>query len=551
MKKHTERLITLALISWLLIGCGDDGGSGGGAAAKKPDPKKTAAEFITRVESQHDVKTGAGAWAAAAALRTQASAWREDGKSQAANELLNRAARLKVDTLALDPNFEPARTARGERRYADELLPLIEADWLEDVDRSDAEEAHKRIVRATKDSHGWATEDRFRQMDALLVKLKPKIDARKELEASPFYKAAQDVKESTLADLDKRFGDWDKWSGAEMKIQKPFVFFIQKDSSWDPVSVASSRARELFALQDIIMAEFKDDLDLKQVEEPVPVLMFRSHEVYKKYAGEASTAYAHFEPGTGRLAVHDDCSHTTIMHEGTHQLMWFWSKGNSSGVLSAARRAYWFNEGIAEWYSGAARRRNADNTGWTYEIGLLHNGRIQGLSRYMSKGDSKQLFNLKELIQTRYAHRAKIRRTHREGHIYSQGWFLIYFLNHYNVDGDGNVVLGKPGKYAARWRNYVKGELEGQTGYEEFMKAMGLDEAGLSAMEDEYWRYGKWINKKILLRAVEDKRVLPWQEQKAGGRVVGRAKDDILPEVAPEERPPMGRDTIGGGDVVK
>lgn len=546
-------VVAVVAVIGLAIAFGGNG-DGGDQPKEKPDPLIPARAFITEVEGRHDVRTAQGAWDAMTELEHRASAWRKQDKDREAISALDRKAiELKTATLKLDTNFAPARERRGERRYQDELLRFAQAEFLQSADKILAQRAHDKLKRLTRKGNGWGKKALFEEADALVARLEPMLSARAELEGSAFGKAAKALEAPTLADLDERFKDWaedGKWPGAVMRIKKPFVFFVQKDDSWDPQNVANSRARELAALQDIIMAEFKDDLDLKPVEVPVPVLMFRSYKMYQKYSG-AIGAYAHFEPTTGRMAVHDACSHTTIMHEGTHQLMWFWRKGGPTKLFDAGNRTYWFNEGIAEWYSGAARRRNADNTGWEYEIGRLQMERASNLSRYMTKNDCKTLFNLRELIQTRYHHRAKIRRTHREGHIYSQGWFLIYFLNHFNVDAEGNVVLGKKGKYSDRWRKYVKGELEDKGGLEDFMKAMELDDASFKQLETEFWRYAAWINKKLNLKAVKNGQVIPWQEQEVRGRKVGAKRDDVLSEVAADVHPPVDRDTIGGKDEIK
>ena len=104
-----------------------------------------------------------------------------------------------------------------------------------------------------------------------------------------------------------------------------------------------------------------------------------------------------------------------------------------------------------------------------------------------------------------------------------------------------------PVKYADRWREYVKSELRGQTGLSVFMEKMKLDETSFKQLSDEYWRYARWVNKKMSLKATISKRVIPWDKQKnRRGEVSGEKKDDLLPEVAPADIPPWDRDTIGG-----
>lgn len=533
---------------------GDDDTGGQGKSEPKPDPLAPALALFTEIESKYDVQVAQGLWDAAEALDAKAAAWKASGENERAiNAVERKAEDFRRRTLEVDPGFAPMRERRGERQYKNELLVYIEGDGFVETDRVIAKKAHDRILRLTRNTRGWAKPEMFKGVDEVIAQLEPKRKAREALENSPFYKTAKEMETEIMADLEKRFEGVTEdggWRGAEMQIAEPFVFFVQKDPSWDTQQVANSRSRSLHALQDIIIAEFGAELDLEPVKVPVPVLMFRSQKMYQKYSGSPAGVLAHFEPMTGRLAVHDDCSHTTVMHEGTHQLMWFWTKASGKTVIPTSR-SYWFQEGIAEWYSTSTRSRNADNSGWDYEIGLVEPGRVSTLQSLMNS-NSKIAFNLKELLQTTYGHRRKITRTHRTLAVYAQGWFLIYFLNHFNEQDGGVTDPRKPGIYAKRWREYVKAELTGESGLQVFLDKMGLDEAGLRKLEDDYWRYAKWIIRKNQLGAIKNKHVVHWSEQvNRVGTKVGKPSDDVMvPEVPAESRPPMDRDSIGGGDGV-
>ncbi|MAG54790.1 MAG: hypothetical protein CMJ83_00710 [Planctomycetes bacterium] len=508
-----------------------------------------AMKFLGDVSKRHDVQTAAGAWEASKELFARVETMRAEKKLQEPiNLLLKEASTFKKKVLQFDPDFGPAREANGERKYADDLVPYMKADYLEEADKVVARRAHARMLRYIKGSKGWAQKDKFADVDKIIARLKPTKDKRDKLRDTPFYRTALQMEQKILADLENRFRDYEKdgkWTGAEMRIREPFVFFIQKDVSWDTQQVANTRSRSLLGLQDIILSEFGKEIDIKPVKEPVPVLMFRTHGMYQKYAGSGPGVLAHFEPSTGRLAVHDDCDHTTIMHEGTHQLMWFWTTRDGATNTNPGLRSYWFQEGVAEWYSGSHRTRNSDGQ-WAYDIGLLHAGRLSNLSALMGTAkDAKKLFNLKELVKCRYMHRGRITKTGRTGALYAQGWFLIYFMNHFNVDDQGVVHPEQTGKYAARWREYVKAELQGETGIDVFMEKMQLDEESFKKLSDEHWRFAAWVNTKMNLKAVKDKRIIPWKEQKnRRGETSGEAKDDILTPLAGLEIPPWDRDSI-------
>jgi hypothetical protein len=235
------------------------------------------------------------------------------------------------------------------------------------------------------------------------------------------------------------------------------------------------------------------------------------------------------------MAIHDSSDHTTRQQEGTHQLIWFWTARNPATNLNPGLRSYWFQEGVAEWYSSSNRYVKPDGT-YGYKVGLIEAGRMNDFGHMPTKttiaqGAARPGFNIKELIQTRYADREKIGAEGRTGYIYSQGWFMIYFLNHYNVNSEGSVVVGAKGKYVDRYSNYMRAELAGETGLDVFMKHMELDEEGLRKMSEEYWRYSAYIAKKISLKQVDlKKQLIPWNEyENKRGEKVGEASDDLLP----------------------
>ncbi len=150
-----------------------------------------------------------------------------------------------------------------------------------------------------------------------------------------------------------------------------------------------------------------------------------------------------------------------------------------------------------------------------------------------SRGDSKSAgrFTLSDLIKTTYGDKPKLEESGRSLSVYSQGWFLIYFLNNFNVDEKGMVRLDRPGKYRERWKRYVAGELQGRTGLPEFRKALGIAENEMADLETEYWRYVNFVAKKYALKQVTDRgRLLAWNEYvNKRGKKTGEASDDLLP----------------------
>jgi hypothetical protein len=218
--------------------------------------------------------------------------------------------------------------------------------------------------------------------------------------------------------------------------------------------------------------------------------------------------------------------------------MWAWTERKGAAAsANPALRSYWFQEGIAEWYGGAHRIIKPDGSR-EYEVGLMHLDRVSSIEKARGAAGDR-LFSIRELVSTRYLDRSKIEADGRVYNLYAQAWFLIYFMNHFNVDAQGFVDPTKPGKYKARWEEYVKQELRGKTGLDVLMKTMQLDDKALEDLEVEYWRYFQWISKKSSYGHVVDKKVLPWDVYRnKRGEATGEKSDDLLPPLDPEIVPP-------------
>lgn len=559
-------VVVIGIVIAVVMSGGDQGGgggkagtSGGGSASGAPkgtpapapaisDPLADARAAIDAALKKHDTGAADGAWKAAEELRALEQSWKTGGRDAGAvAALATEVERLEGEVLKRDPDHAGVRKARGQRRYEDELAEFTTVEWLPERERDEIRSVHERLKDAAREG-GWARADWFKDLDRLLPGLLEKKKEQAELETSPFFTKTKALKQEIEADLDRRFAKQDKtpFSGVVMAIARPFVFFVQKDEGWIPEKEAHRWKKTLKALEGLIRRDYGTALNLKPIEDPVPVLMFRNYQMYLKYSGqeeEKAKAFAHFEPMTGRLAVHDDCDHLTIMHEGTHQLMWAWTERDSQTSANPAFRSYWFQEGIAEWYGGAFRTVKADGSE-DYELGRLHMGRIDNIRQRQGKETAGTLFNLRELLSARYLDRPRIEKEGRVGELYGQGWFFIYFMEYFNVDAEGMVKPNTPGKYKEKWMKYVQEELLCRTGPEVFMKTMGFDEKAFDEMETEYWRFLAYILRKINLGEVVDNRPIPWDQKKhkKSGAIVGEKTDDTLPPLDPEIVPPRKRD---------
>lgn len=520
----------------LLAACGGDEAPNTSSRQSAPDPAQVAREKIAEL-TEPEAVSAEKAWEQLQAVRA--------AEQQASPQTLTlwgeARRRLQDRILRLDPDFAPLREERGERKYDGALEAFVEATWLPEHERSEARKLHEKLERLTGKEQGWAKASHFAALDELLPALKAKKVKYDELMESPWARRSIEIENEIVTDLDKRFanriGDAkNPWRGVEVVRNQPYLFFVQKDPSWDPIMVARSRSRSLQAVEALIMHEYAKELGLTQVEQPIPVLLFRSYDDYKQYSGlpPGTSTYAHFEPYSGRLAIHDDCDHTTVMHEGTHQLMFFWSKNR----LNTGMRSYWWNEGVAEWYAGAKRVRDPESKEWKYLLNRVHQGRLSTLKQSFGHEQSQdKLYSLKELIATRYVpHKGEAEASGRVGELYAQSWFFIYFLNNYNVAEDGRVRIGQGGPYQAGWRRYVQAELEGRSGPKVFLECMGWTLEDLERVQEEYWRYFTWVRRKVNYNHTDDGILIPYDQYvNKRGRKTGRPEDDILPEKAEDE----------------
>lgn len=538
------------IVAVAMSGGGGDtpNGTGGNepAGPTRIEPKVAVQEAMDALRAKGNLDTADGLWTAWESLQETIKAWENDPQygRLAASILTKEAIALRDTILDKDPDFALLREMRKEKKYDGSLANLGDAVWLSEVQQNDAKELHEKLNKKGGE-HGWLKEDDalWAQVTKFEADIADAKAAHEELKNSPFYAAASSMEQEILDDLAGRFEADSSWKGATMHIIEPYVFFVQNDAAWDTLSVAKSRSRTLLSLQDIILHEWKERLDLKPLSEPVPVLMFRGQKQYDIYSGnpDGSGALAHFEPNTGRMAIHDQCDHNTVMHEGTHQLFFAYIGREAGQRISAVMQSYWFQEGMAEWYGNAKRNREGDH--WIYNIGTVDKGRMHAIERSMSeRGREKLLFTIKELLPIKYADKPKIGAEGRTGLIYAQSWFLIFFFNRYNVDAEGYVHPDKPGIYKERWERYVAEELKGRTGPKVFMEAMELSEDDLKRMEKEYWRFFWYVTGKINAGEIsDDKDLIPWHEyefvNRRGEKITGEKKNDLLPAFDPKGAP--------------
>ena len=493
---------------------------------------KIIAGFKSLVERSLDgdnkaMRSELEAWAAPLAANTEGRLGR--GIARARKPLL--VARLKVDT-----DNDALRAQLGYVCIEHDLDTVIDTVWMEHDLRQDIESVASTLAAAsTKSSDGKLWLDPSYKHIAKARDLSKRIDelkaAHDERLKDSFYAQAMKTAGAIASDLGKKLNTSYRWTP---RVHKPYVLLIERDNGWDESKVAIEKAEALLSLYDIFYEKYRSPLALTDIGQPVPVVVFRKHSAYYEYGkaiGASPGAVGHFEPASGRLFVSDTTEIDTTIHEGTHQLVAF----NRRSFSGWQMKSYWFEEGVAEFFGGNHRIYDVKLGKSTYEIGRLQKDRIN----YWRQNE-KKAYSLLDLLSLT---KADERKNRSDDSLdlnllnYSQGWFLVYFLNNYLIDAEGQVVFGKPGKYFPNWLTYFKGELDGKTGRDFFLECMGLlngngslNDEKFAAFNTEFMNYWEFVNYKFASPYhVKDGEIVPWDKVvNKRGRKIGEKYDDKL-----------------------
>jgi hypothetical protein len=503
---------------------------GRGASVEDPTQPKApvfdAAKTAALLRKETGADSAGQTWSLVQKLDAEIKTWREkSAPAEAIGQLEQERDTVLDDLVKLSPDHAEARALRGELKYEKELDPFFDATYLTDADRELVRKNRLLVNLKAGENAGWIPKTTYEtQVKPLVEKFSAAQAAAEALAASPFGQSAKKLENEVLTDLTKLLGGKASFRAF---IHEPYLIFVEENPGWSPPAMAQEIFSPLKAIHEAFLREF-GGLGLKALDEPVPVVYFKSEEQYGEYnkakGHDSKGVLAHYEPPTGRLALNRGVNHEVIIHEGTHQLF----DRYTTGKLAHTRQSYWFQEGIAEWFGGSNRVQAKDKS-WTYETGVLLDGRLDSW-----RALEKKQFTLSELLEQTYAKKSEYTAQGPEGQVkiglvYAQGWFLIYFLNHFLVDDAGMVKIGVKGKYAAGWSDYLKAELTGKSGKKIFMECLKIDEAALQKMNEEYQAYFEFVQRKRNLGQVLDKKLVPWdQYMNKAGKKTGEKEDDLL-----------------------
>ena len=455
---------------------------------------------------------------------------------------LEHVAELEKALLTLEPGNAELRKKLGWVEADIDFEALKTTDFIDDDVLLD----DLNVLKTQLESTAQKTEDGALWLppgstaSKLVASVKDRVAAAKadfqKRMADPFQSEAWSVGQSAANDMSKILKNVSyTWT---IRAFKPYVIIIERDKGWQETDVIQQKSEPLLELLRSFYESYAEVLGLKEIEKPVPVVIFKKLNAYLDYAkrrGVSPQAIGHFEHETGRLILSDETETDTLLHEGTHQIIAFNTSNASANFLA---RPYWFEEGIAEFFAASFRTVDPKTKAWRYEIGnLLQVGRLNGWQQ-----TKKKAYKLYDLMGLTYRDRQKNTSAGDEDlnqFAYSQGWFLIYFLNNFDVDAEGVVKIGAPGKYKKPWLEFFKKTFAGRWDRDTLLGCLGmlkpdgkLDEAKFAVLEGEFNAYFEWVNRKIAMSSsghIKERRLVPWTETVSRkGNKTGEKVDDML-----------------------
>ncbi|MFT7617014.1 MAG: hypothetical protein ACI97A_000647 [Planctomycetota bacterium] len=281
---------------------------------------------------------------------------------------------------------------------------------------------------------------------------------------------------------------------------EPFVFMVQANTSGGEKVIADEVYDWMVQLKAEFVRYFDGSIKLEpKGDSRIRIILFRNYKDYANYNRiknpdrDITFALAHYEPDTKRLCVPldfgtmmgagKDKKHAfreVMFHEGTHQVMHYFTNNNHLGSYGSM----WSDEGVAEYFAGHCIDP---------EDGKIKFGRINTRIRAVAadQNDAKFRITMTELLTwTRFKmSRARERGDDKEqianrihSHVYSQGWAMVYFFNNF-----------KGGIYKPKFMEIMKMQISkgGKTGGDSGLPVWRriFTDAEFNKIEVEYFDY--------------------------------------------------------------
>jgi hypothetical protein len=212
-----------------------------------------------------------------------------------------------------------------------------------------------------------------------------------------------------------------------------------------------------------------EDVAFKGKASVLPIIYFEEKYSFDRYHLEMGQelpkgAAAYFMPSNNRIVYFEGTGQGSekfninkLIHELTHQLVWFYTPSRSRCQL------HFFQEGVAEFFSGTTRKRRESNEG-ELSYDYTFRGKLHGRMKHLKHCKLTNWFTFEELLTIpnkmaldricrQKAGDDENERARCGSLFYAEAWSLFYFLWHH-----------EDGKYRPKLIRYAGLELEGKTG---------------------------------------------------------------------------------------
>ena len=394
--------------------------------------------------------------------------------------------------LRIEPENAAAHAALGHVLFDPAWLKTVLSDsTVEDDTKSELEMARDDILANRlegKERRAWlgASMEEAKEWNRWMGKAEAQRAAAKARASDPFVRDAESMGRSMMEELDEGLPAIDfrrrgiTGDAFHLHTAKPYLLLVQRDTTGMEQKIGAEWSDVLLSLQATFYPMLAEGTGAHAPRGPIPVIILRDNAEYTKYQRRNDnsapvTSGGHYEPWSNRLVVYrskTEQERETLFHEGTHQLVEAAMK--TAGTDKGMRQAFWFSEGIADYFGGHSREWDGAEKRWRFIPGTINPERIDTLVKSKERGN---LFTLAELLEYRRIHYVQDKNNPRLSdkvlNGYAQGWGLCFLLANW-----------KEGKYRPDFIRYVRDEFEGKSGKAAFEAV--FNKVGLAELEKEF-----------------------------------------------------------------
>ncbi len=383
-----------------------------------------------------------------------------------------------------------------------DLLKLA-GSWLSPEDLKKAQAREQEAIRSAREELARRKSDPFY---ARLVEIQKKIDSMKGFSRLQFARPERDPK-------------------------YPYIIFEHVgEKGRNPYRSAEAvqlQAEKMFALKhvyDFMNRTFMEPMGYSPPKDiPLVVVSLEDREAFETYNKEAgmdlppgAAAYFHritgfivMNNGRGGSVYNKEEDDSTLFHEATHQILFYFSQNNSG---QEAILSHWFNEGCAEYVGQIRETQNPDGSYSFTPAHKMKYGRLRGfyMARYPEKFQETRAFGVTKPFAMSLEQMVQCVFMPQTTEIIKRNWVKAGGPDPKDLPADQSTMLqalfggliycqapsffffcykGKP-EYAPKMNDYFRKEMERKVTYRggaTFKQCFGIED--FSALEKEWLDY--------------------------------------------------------------